>query len=465
LAIALARGLPEKLGSLSRRLLGSPLALRSTLTFALRVAGVTLTFAVSFLLARALGTEQYGSYVFWVTLASTVATLVSFGTPNVVIRQIAAARGEVASDKLRNAIGYGTVMMLVSVGVLVLCGTALAVGLSLPSGGDPQFFLTPAFIAFLGLAAGQYTSLITAVLLGFERIIDSQLLGLIPPLLTACGALILWMSAGGSATAVQALLLMVLAGTVAAMAATAVLLLRVPAPGLALGRLATFLRYGWPLFTLGVLFAINQFLVNAITQIDILMLGWLSTSEATAHYYAASRISYIITFFFGSVAAVLSPTIARLHTAGAKGELTSFVQKASLLAFAGTLAIAALVVAAGDHLLALFGYQFLTARSVVYILASAFVIHAFFGMAHTLLTMAGATGYAALGLALSALANVIMNAGLIPVWGAEGAAWASFISTTGFTIFFWRAVHYRYGVRTDVLSAVVQLIFHRGHLQ
>jgi O-antigen/teichoic acid export membrane protein len=439
----------------SRWLVGSALALRSGLTFAVRVGGVTLTFAVNLLFARALGAEQYGTYVYWVTLASMVATLASFGTPAVVVRQIAAARGQLATERLHNCITYGSVMLLVSVGALLLCGTGLS---TLPRWPSHQSFLTPAFIAFLGLAVGQYTSLATAVLLGFERIIDSQLVGLTGPLFAACGAFILWLSAGGSATAVQALLLTVLAGTAAAVATTAVLLLRVPLSSLAPGRLARLIGSGPAWFRLGVLFALNQVLVNAITQIDILMLGWLSTSQATAHYYAGSRISYIASFFFASVAAVTMPTIARLHAARQKTQLAIFVQKASLLAFAGTLVLAVLITALGDQLLGLFGSQFLAARKVVYILMSTFVIHAFFGPTHALLTMAGATGYAALGLAIAALANVALNAGLIPGWGAEGAAMASLISTGGFTVLFWAAVRRRYGFRPDAVSAVARLI-------
>jgi O-antigen/teichoic acid export membrane protein len=461
-AILAAKDLATTLGLLLARTLGlrrqalaSPICVRSALAFVLRAMGAALTFVTSFLFARALGVEQYGAYVFWITLASMVATFASFGTPNVVIKQVAAARGEAVPARLSRGITYGAMVALTTVVVLVLFGTVASVVSNASNGSEPWVLLTPAFIAFLGAAIGHYNSILHAILLGFERVLDSQLVGLMVPLVTAACALTLWMGPGEWATASGALWLTVLAATIGTAATTVLLCMRVSPSDLTPCRLADLVGHAPAWFRLGMLFAVNQFLVNAITQIDILMLGWLSTSEATAYYHAASRIAYACAFFFGSVTSVIGPTIARLHAAGRAAELARSVQNASLLAFLGTALLAITVLTLGDHVLKLFGPRFIAAESVLYILVSTWVVHAFFGIAHTVLMMAGAPGHAALGLAVAALVNIALNAALIPLWDAVGAAAASFVSTLGFAIVFSSLVLRRHGVRTDALSAIL----------
>jgi O-antigen/teichoic acid export membrane protein len=451
LGVLLARTLDLQRG----QALASPIWVRSALVFVLRVLGAALTFVTSFLFARALGVEQYGAYVFWITLASMVATFASFGTPNVVIKQVAAARGEAVPARLSRGITYGAMVALTTMVLLVLFGTVASLISSTSSGSERSFLLMPAFIAFLGVAIGHYNSVVHAILLGFERVLDSQLVGLTVPLVTAACALTLWMAPGVSATASGALWLTALAAVIGTAATSLLLRMRVPPSDLAPCRLADLVGHAPAWFRLGVLFAVNQFLVNAITQTDILMLGWLSTPEATAYYHAASRIAYACAFFFGSVTAVIGPTIARLYAAGLAAELNRSIQSASLLSFLGTVLLAAIVLTFRHDLLSLFGQRFLAAESVMCILVLTWVVHAFFGVAHTVLAMAGATGHAALGLAGAALVNIGLNAALIPLWDAVGAAVASLVSTLGFSMVFWSSVRRRFGLRTDVLSAAL----------
>lgn len=439
----------------ARRLLASPMVGRSGVAFAARFSGVALSFFVSILFARALGVEQYGIFVFWLTAAGLVGTTVSFGIPTLVMRELAAARG--ANDRPQQAriLTFGICMTGIVTCFLIAVGAA-ALSLSGPAERMNPWLAVP-FLAFLVPAVSAWTSLQGSALLGYERVIASQLLALVAPAATVGGATILLIWQTGGAGAGDAMLVSLSAAALAVLAFRLCVGRLMPPGGRAQATLASVLGETPSWLKLGILLAINQVLVNAITQIDILMLGWLSTPVETANYHVASRISYASAFFFGSVVVVTAPAIARLNAAGGSKELSRVVQLASLLAFSATAGLALFVFVFGYRVLALFGWNFLAAEFVVRILVGSWVLHAAFGLNHTLLTMAGAERIAVMGLAGAALLNIALNALMVPVWGAEGAAVASLVSTFSFTIAFWLAVRFRYGFSVDIVSAMVAL--------
>jgi O-antigen/teichoic acid export membrane protein len=439
---------------------------QSSLAFSLRVIGVALSFLVSVLFARALGVEQYGIYVYWLTAGSIVAALVGLGVPSVVTREIAAARGAVDKNKYDRVICYG--LRLTGLSGLALVAVGIAISLTTATAIAQPFWSTTPFLAFSATALGTVSALSIALLLGMERITASLWLGLVAPAATAIGATALWIGWAGSATTHMAMLSTLLAAMFAALLTSSIALSAVrkfrllgagskhtSGPNTAEG-------YGW--LGLGIILAFNQLLTNAITQVDILMLGWLSTPESTAHYHAASRISYGVAFFFGSITGVVAPLITRLYAAGNTKELEPSVQNASMLAFGGTLTLYLAALTLGDYILLLFGRDFLEANRVMGILMLTWLIHSAFGLNHTMLTMAGAAHIATLVLTGAVIVNAILNFVFIPRFGAEGAAISGLISMIGFSLAGWLIVRTRYGYRFDIVQSLKNKMaqIHRG---
>ena len=77
----------------------------------------------------------------------------------------------------------------------------------------------------------------------------------------------------------------------------------------------------------------NQLLLNAMPQIDILMLGWLAGTGEVGVYHAASRGALLITLVFGAMNAAAAPTIARLWGGGHLAELQKLVTSCARTTF------------------------------------------------------------------------------------------------------------------------------------
>lgn len=433
----------------ARRLWTWPLLRRSSTGFAIRLATVGFSFAASILFARALGLENYGIFVFWTAAAGMLGTLLSFGTPTLVMREIAAARGTGDASTQSAAVTYGFVMTASITAVLLATGLVAA---GFRSSSD--LLLAAPLLAFLVPAATGWASLQVSLLLAHEQIVPSQLLGMVVPVGTVVGAACLFLFGPERNNPSDALLVTLIAATIGFLASLLTANALVPVRNRTPASFGSAAKQAPVWLKLGILFALNQFLVNAITQIDILMLSWLSTPAETASYHVASRICLATTFFYGSVVAVTAPTIAKLHAADNLQALARFVRKASLMSFIGTAMCSILTICFGDYLVFLFGRDFSRAEMVMNILIIGWLFHVGFGLNQVTLTMTAATKATVGILAAAAILNTGLNAALIPGWGGTGAATASAVSIVALSLGFWVAVRQRYSFSADPVSTI-----------
>ena len=68
--------------------------------------------------------------------------------------------------------------------------------------------------------------------------------------------------------------------------------------------------------------------------------------------------------------------------------------------------------------------------------------------------MTGLQNKAALGVGLSAVLNIVLNAIMIPLWGLEGAAIATAISTVSLAIVMSVWVYKKLSIRTTILGTM-----------
>lgn len=186
----------------------------------------------------------------------------------------------------------------------------------------------------------------------------------------------------------------------------------------------TWLRTAIPMF--GTL-ALN----GIIQRSDTAMVGAIRGTEQAGFYRGAVGIAELVVFGLAAVVTVVAPTLAGLSASNSQAALRRTVRRAARFALALTLPAVAAIVAFGHPVLGLFGEGFEDAYVPLLILAAGQVVNAFSGPVGELLNMAGQERIVTGTFAVWAAANIALNAALIPLFGLEGAAAATSASIIG----------------------------------
>jgi O-antigen/teichoic acid export membrane protein len=183
-----------------------------------------------------------------------------------------------------------------------------------------------------------------------------------------------------------------------------------------------WLKSALPLMLMG-----GMFLANANT--DILMLGAMVGPEAAAVYKAATRGADLILFVLAVVNTPLAPLVAKLYAADDRERLKRGVTKAARLSFVLGIGVAVVLILFGRWFLSIFGPAFVSGHIALDLLCMGQLAALIGGPAGIVLMMTGHEREMAISAVVTAVLNVVLNALLIPVWGIEGAATATAIST------------------------------------
>jgi O-antigen/teichoic acid export membrane protein len=177
-----------------------------------------------------------------------------------------------------------------------------------------------------------------------------------------------------------------------------------------------------------------------MSHFDILMLNYYTSSEAVGIYAIYVKIVVITTLASQSINSMFAPTVSKLHSANKTNELKSFAKKATLLSFGTTLTLSLGFIVIHKPFLGLYGPQFLSELTTLYILILSSVCTGFFGPVGLFLNMTGHQNTFFKIISFAAILNAILNVILIPQWGAQGAAAATLISMVTWNILATRVV-------------------------
>ena len=165
-----------------------------------------------------------------------------------------------------------------------------------------------------------------------------------------------------------------------------------------------------------------------LNQISIVILGAMDGNAAAGQYGAAVRISYLIQPFIVAQNIAIGPMVADLLANGNRAELQRITRVGTRLVFLAASASAAVVVVFGQWILGLLGEEFASAYPVLVVLIGGSLMFSAAGPASMLLNMSGNHDASAKILGLCAVVNLILLLGLIPHFGALGAAWAGVLA-------------------------------------
>ena len=392
-----------------------------------QAAGIGLTFVLHLLLARALGIEEYGLYLYAVTWAGMLSLIAKLGFDTAAARFIPVflANGETA--RLHGFVRRGNIIVLFTSTALAILAAAIVyvAGSALPAETQSVFWLTCPLLPLI--AVSQW---LQGVLRGFQRVVRSELPErVVRPLLMMALITIVPMSGLNPGNAMSAVALHLAAMLAAVLLAAHWVRTALP------GRVDTEPQYAtgeWIRTSLPMAVVAISFLV--MSQIDILMVGYLMGPAPAGNYGIAIRIAGLALLGLVAVNTILGPKIADLHARRRYAGLQRVMIWTGRLNFIFSATVATILVLFGIVALSLFGVTAPESYHALVILLAGYLAGSSVGSVGLLLTMAGQERVAAKILLAGIAANIALNAVLIPAWGLVGAAVATAVTTMS-----WRA--------------------------
>lgn len=427
-------------------------------SFIQQVAGVgavslidrAVAVGLGILFARWLGPTEFGAYSFVIAAVGLLLLPARLGLPELLTRDIAAARGNSSVVNVRAAIrkGYFLVgaaaLAIVAIGQLILQFVPQTPLSQLMKFG--LWLIIPS--AFFEVTIG--------VLRGLGRTLAFQFYGtmLLSGLtLLVSAAAMLAMDRYNADVALNgrflAVLVMLTITTVHLWS-----LLRQHA-----AESADQPKSSIELLRTGLGFMVNALVYMALMRVDLLALGLIANEEAVGLYRVAVEGGLLVAFAYGAATTVLAPEYARLYAAGEMERLQMLVrQTGRLIMAAGALAAIPIILFSGQIITLVFGAEYASASLALSILAAGHFITFFFGDPVFLLTMTGhhsrITALVGIGLALSLVLCLL----LIPPYGIAGAGLAASIALVSYRALAFRTVYRILGINCAVIGPVSEMV-------
>ncbi|MCD0447815.1 polysaccharide biosynthesis C-terminal domain-containing protein [Actinocorallia sp. API 0066] len=417
------------------------------------VVGAAGGFALTVVVARALGPETTGVFFIVVALVTIVGEITELGADTGLVRMAAAERALGRTGALRHLLRTALVPVAI-VSVLAAAVLALLVEPLLPvlfDGGldEAELFL------YLGVPAVAVWALRTVALAGtrglgsvasFALVNNVALPAARPLLVLACLVL------GLPAWTVMA------SWTLPAVAAAGValwLLWRVlrrverdePPTAPAPPRRETT-RAFWSFSGVrGVAAAVEI----AIIWLDVLIVGAMVAAFDAGLYATTSRFITTGTLVLAATRIAIAPQISALLARGAKPEAERLNAVATTWIVAGSWPLYLVLALGGPFVLTLFGPEFAEGATALAILSGAMLVSLLAGNVQTVLLMGGKSSWSLANKALALAVMIVADLLLVPSHGIVGAAvgWAlTMVVSNGLA-----AVQVRYGMRLRLLPS------------
>ena len=402
--------------------LRSILADKATGTFGLRIANLSISFLTSWLLAKLIGTDAYGVYVYiisWITLFSVVSVL---GFDKLMIRSLAIYQTKEEWTLMRGFLGQTNWIILGTSLVLSL----VVLGVFYRSPLKPTTIDLPILIiGLITLTLFSYTKLWQSATRGLHEIIKGQTSELLVRPVTFVLLLIvgrLWWK--NSFSDFNALILQSLAAGLGFIFSARFLWQTIPRQ--AKDAKPFYQSKMWISSSLPLLLSSLIEIINI--RADILLLGTIHGTEIVGVYNVVKRLAELTTMVLIAVSVSIGPQIASLYASNDIDGLQKLITKSTRIIFFGSLLIAIGLLVFGPWLLNIWGNEFSDGYSTFVILILGQVINASVGPVALLLVMTKHERDVVWGIGIGLLANIVLNLILIPKWEMQGTAVATLVA-------------------------------------
>lgn len=386
--------------------------------FLIRVFSAGLIYLSQILLARWMGSFEFGIYVYVWTLVALIGDLSDLGLATAAQRFVPEYAKRGAFDLLRGYLSRSRWIAVGSAATISVTGI-LTVNLLAPL--LPGYLVLPLSIAAATLPLYSLMQMQD----GIARSYNWIHIALLPPyvvrhliMLTIVSAAYLLnfpTTAETAVTAVAVALLLTVIGQTC-------VLNRKLAGAVARGPKAYEVKT-WLSVSLPILIVEGFYLL--LTNVDILMLQHFRSPDDVAVYYAAAKTLALIAFVHFAVSAAVGHRFSQYHVANDRDRLKAILADSIRWTFWGSLAASVVILVMGPTLLSLFGKQFVGGYHLMLILVAGLLARSAIGPVERLLNMLGEQRICAAVYAAAFVINLVLCVILIPRIGIEGAAVAT----------------------------------------
>lgn len=389
-----------------------------------------LQFGVGVVLARTLGVEAFGVYTFIYAIIKIIAIPTELGLPNLLIRFIPQYHVNEKWGRIKGLLTFTNGAVL-TISILVI-----SVSLTLLYSGIIDFNAVKSQTFLWGLALLPILALGNirgASLRGFRYF----LLGLIPESLLRhtffIGLLLIFFYInGGKITAPEGMMYQAIAALGGYIIGAYWLLKYIP-PEVKKAQPKYEYRH-WTKVALPFLLIGGVQIIMG--KIDIVLLGILRTSAEVGIYEVAYKAAALVAFSLGAFNFILGPYFSRYYNNNQMKDLQKIATFSVVLNGTIALGVAAFFMVFGEFVLEfVFGHKYSKGYYVLLILTAAQLSSVLSGSVGLLLNMTGKESKVLTITIVTAILNIVLNLLLIPNYGIEGAAIASFI-----TILLWNTI-------------------------
>jgi O-antigen/teichoic acid export membrane protein len=391
--------------------------------FMTRAFGAGLGLVSQIVLARLLGSEQYGVYTYvwtWVLILGLVSTL---GFRKLLTRFVASFKTEGEIDRLRGVIRRSTEVVSTVGGMVGIMGAVACYSFRGVIGPE----LADTFVVgFLLLPLVSLVHLRKEALTGMRWVVRGDIpFRVLRPFLLVLFAGAAWWVWGGQLSALGMMGLTLLMLVIVFGVSTYWLYRALPDTLWEVE--ARIEGEKWVQRAFPYLLISSAALLQS--NVDIVMTGAIVGPEAAGIYKVAARITGILGFALSAMNMIVAPITSELYTNGEMNRLQKVVGWTSLGGFLFTVVGGGVLLGIGPFLLGLFGPAFRDGYTALGILVLARAGFTFAGPTGMLMQMTGREWAASKAFGFGALLNIVSNLVLLPIFGIVGAAIATGIST------------------------------------
>jgi O-antigen/teichoic acid export membrane protein len=417
--------------------------------FAIRVLSAAIAYLTQVVLARWMGSSEYGIFVWVWVWVLILGGLSSLGLQLSIIRFVPQYLALGQKDLLAGVLRAGRA---IPVAVASLVAALAIAGIWISGDAIMPAYRLPLVFAMLCLPLYALTDVHDGI--GRSRAWIG--LGLLPPYVLRP--------------------LLILAGMIAAFFAGLPMLASIAAAAALFATVTTGLvqwllierRMSIEVGPAKPVYAVRDWLITSLPicfvsacelvlqNLDVLVLTRYVEPAHVGVYFAALKSIGLIAFVNYAVGSAISGRLSELKARGDADGLRKVVQIGAVWTFLPSLFGAAALLAVGKPLLSLFGAEFTTGYTLMFILAVGLVVRSFVGPAESVLRMVGHQKLCALVLFVSAVVDIALSLALVPPYGVLGAALANAGAMTVSAVLFYVFARRTLGFDVSAFAGLVR---------
>jgi O-antigen/teichoic acid export membrane protein len=393
------------------------------------VVNAVVAFALSVIVARALGAAGAGSFFVALAFFSIVGVVAMFGADTGLVRSIARHQA-LGQPEWTHAV------LKAGLGPVTVLGVALGVALFMLAPevarviADDRVSTTTTYLRILApcIPIGAASGVLLAATRGFGTMLPFVAIERIGRSVLRLVLVVIVVALALGASALMVAWVVPTAGGLVAAAVwlRAIFERQAPSESLQDDRRPEARRVAWEFWSFSSVRGLAATFRVGILWLDVVLVGVLASAQEAGIYATATRVIAAGSFALQAVLLVIGPQISGLAARSEWGRAQAIYQISTTWLTALSFPLYLSVAAFAPLVLGIFGADFTAGATALTILSLAMLLDMATGPVTTVLLMAGKASWNLYNMATTLAVNIGLNLLLIPPLGIEGAAiaWA-----------------------------------------